>query len=524
MPHAGWEKSCNGSRTLLLTLRRAVLDQITGHRTFLVEPFLCGGTDLFGGDGANAIRPVSDVLDTEAGGERAPIPARQDRLVVLGVDGPCDQLGLDALEILGVNRVLRDVGDHLVDRLLHLRKLDAGFRRRRDGELGRIERGALVAGAGADREWTVDPQRAIKIGVAAAAHQLRQYVEGRAFPGRRRGGGGNEIVAAYAGLFDAGIGQRHGARRNRHRFLWTNPLRGYRRLCRDIAECPLHHGADIPGIDVAGDHQDRIVRRIETPVERQRVLAVELLDFVVPADHRTPVGMVQIERRHDLLGEPRLRVVGDPHVVFLKHDVALRQHVFILQDQAGHAVRLELHYPRQLLARYALEIAGVVGGCEGVLVAADPQHGLGKLAGRMLAGALEHQMFKEVRKARLAGGLVGGADLVPDHLRDHRRAVVRDHHDLQSVAEAEAGGRLGGDRGLGANAVRRDGGRGEQRSEQGDGEAVCEHYDLSGAPVPQKLAPALRKDTRKCSNRSGRTEMFGNEAAASYTARLPLSV
>src|SRR5580698_3300452 len=105
MPHGrSWEKSCNGSRTLLLTLRRAVLDQITGHRTFLVEPFLCGGTDLFGGDGANAIRPVSDVLDTEAGGERAPIPARQDRLVVLGVDGPCARQCPGAPPNIGVHR------------------------------------------------------------------------------------------------------------------------------------------------------------------------------------------------------------------------------------------------------------------------------------------------------------------------------------------------------------------------------------------------------------------------------------
>ena len=99
------EKSCNESRTLLLAFRRGVLDQIAGHRTFLVEPFLRGGADLFGGDGANAIRPASDILDAEAGGERPAIPARQRCLVVLGVDGFCDQLGLDAFEIFGANRV-----------------------------------------------------------------------------------------------------------------------------------------------------------------------------------------------------------------------------------------------------------------------------------------------------------------------------------------------------------------------------------------------------------------------------------
>ena len=58
---------------------------------------------------------------------------------------------------------------------------------------------------------------------------------------------------------------------------------------------------------------------------------------------------------------------------------------------------------RQLLARHALEIAGVVGRGEGVLVAADPQHGLGEFTGGMLAGALEHQMFEEVREPDLPG-------------------------------------------------------------------------------------------------------------------------
>ncbi len=36
-----------------------------------------------------------------------------------------------------------------------------------------------------------------------------------------------------------------------------------------------------------------------------------------------------------------------------------------------------------------------------------------------------------------AGRLVGGADLVPHHVRDDRRAVVGDHHDLHPVRELE---------------------------------------------------------------------------------------
>src|SRR4029078_12009692 len=82
-------KSRDKSPTLLLAFRllafrRGILDQIAGHRALLVEPFLRGVADLFGGDGANAIRPASDVLDAQTGGKRAAIPARQGRLIVLG--------------------------------------------------------------------------------------------------------------------------------------------------------------------------------------------------------------------------------------------------------------------------------------------------------------------------------------------------------------------------------------------------------------------------------------------------------
>src|SRR5581483_12237270 len=106
------------SRTLLLALRRGVLDQIAGDGTLLVQPFLRDRAHLLGGDGADAIRPASDVLDARAGGEPAAIPARQGGLVVLGVDRLRDQLRLDPLEVLGGRRMLRDVRYDLVEHLL----------------------------------------------------------------------------------------------------------------------------------------------------------------------------------------------------------------------------------------------------------------------------------------------------------------------------------------------------------------------------------------------------------------------
>ena len=74
---------------------------------------------------------------------------------------------------------------------------------------------------------------------------------------------------------------------------------------------------------------------------------------------------------------------------------------------------------------------------EGVVLAAILGDDLGELAGRDLVCALEHQMFEEVGDARGARRLVGGADLVPDHLGHDRRAMIRDHQHLQAVLKGE---------------------------------------------------------------------------------------
>ena len=95
-------------------------------------------------------------------------------------------------------------------------------------------------------------------------------------------------------MFDPGIGQCYGAGRGWLGLLRTKAPRGYRGLCRDFAERPLYHRADIHGVDVAGNHQRRVIRRIETPVERQRIFAVELLDLLTPANDGAPIGMIEV--------------------------------------------------------------------------------------------------------------------------------------------------------------------------------------------------------------------------------------
>ena len=86
---------------------------------------------------------------------------------------------------------------------------------------------------------------------------------------------------------------------------------------------------------------------------------------------------------------------------------------------------------------HALEVAGVVAGGEGVLLAADGGDHLREPPVRILRRALEHQVFEEMREAGFARRLVGGADPIPDHVGDDRRAVVGDDHDFEAVGERE---------------------------------------------------------------------------------------
>ena len=41
-------------------------------------------------------------------------------------------------------------------------------------------------------------------------------------------------------------------------------------------------------------------RRAEAAIERKRVFAIELFDFVMPTDHRAAVGVIEEQRRHNM--------------------------------------------------------------------------------------------------------------------------------------------------------------------------------------------------------------------------------
>ena len=83
-------------------------------------------------------------------------------------------------------------------------------------------------------------------------------------------------------------------------------------------------------------------------------------------------------------------------------------------------------------ARHALIEAGIVAAGEGILLTADLGDVLRERGAGIFRGALEHQMFEEMRETGFARRLVGGADFVPDHMGDDRRAMIGNDDDLQA--------------------------------------------------------------------------------------------
>ena len=203
------------------------------------------------------------------------------------------------------------------------------------------------------------------------------------------------------------------------------------------------------GLGVAGDDQNGVLGGVESVVIGERVLALQALDLVAPADDRDAVGVMGEERRLDRFAELRAGIGVAMHAPLLEHDVALRRDDRVGQHEPGHPVGLELHAGPEMLPGDLLEIGGEVVAGEGVLLAADLGDEFGEFPLGMGLGAFEHQMLEEMGDARLARRIVGCAVLVPDHMGDDRGAMVGDDHDLEAVLQGEIGDLGRGGRGRG---------------------------------------------------------------------------
>ena len=65
----------------------------------------------------------------------------------------------------------------------------------------------------------------------------------------------------------------------------------------DAAVCALGERPDLVLRDVAGDHDDGVVRSVPVAVEVEGVARRERPDLGFPTDHRPPVGMIEVAHR-----------------------------------------------------------------------------------------------------------------------------------------------------------------------------------------------------------------------------------
>ena len=120
-----------------------------------------------------------------------------------------------------------------------------------------------------------------------------------------------------------------------------------------------------------------------------------------------------------------------------QHHGAFGLDLFLAEDEAGHPLGLVPHHHLQPIGGDDLEVSGVILASKSILATAIAGDQLGKRPRLHLLRPLEHQMFEVVGNAGLAGRLIGGTDLVPDHVGDHGGARIADHDHLHAVLKRE---------------------------------------------------------------------------------------
>ncbi len=112
---------------------------------------------------------------------------------------------------------------------------------------------------------------------------------------------------------------------------------------------------------------------------------------------------------------------------------------FVVQALLGnvqivHAVRFKPQSHGKVGAWHGLPVDRRIGCGVGIVDSAYSHD----IVGEMLAdcfGAVEHQVFKKVGKASLAGLLISRANVIPHFETDDRRLAALDHHGVQAVRQ-----------------------------------------------------------------------------------------
>ena len=182
------------------------------------------------------------------------------------------------------------------------------------------------------------------------------------------------------------------------------------------------------GLEVADDHDRRVVRSVVRAVVLAEGFPRHLLDVAPPPDDRPVIGMRLDRRRGHRLAQERVGIVLAA-LQLAPHHRHLGVEVGLVDPAVEHPVGLELDGELEAVGRQRLEVAGPVVERVGVEAGPVQEERAGDLAQAIPLGPLEHHVLEEVRDAGDAVVLVSRADLVPDAEAHHGRApdLLRQH-------------------------------------------------------------------------------------------------
>ncbi len=390
----------------------------------------------------------------------------------------------DAVSELRHVRVARaeapEIADLRLDELLHL--VEARAARELDVDLEHVRPAeARHARADLDREVLLADERAVQPRALAVAEEHRRE--------------GERVVVRLAALRDDPPFEERRELRVRilDRRLAFGGLRRDRlgrverrdlALGARVAEVLASERHRLVGVEIAGDREDRVVRRVVGVVEGAHPIELGGVEILHGPDGRVLVGPIAlVDELLEAEHRGHVRRVLDAHAVLFLDDRALVFEVALRDVERLHAVGLEPEAEGELARREHLEVVRAIFARRAVERAAVARHELEVLAARHVLRALEHHVLEQVREAGAAADLVAAADVVDDVHGDGRRRVVDEHHDAQAIVELLAlhvepqirrGGRRGGCRGRRAlrRVLRRRGRRGRRRCGRSGGRSA----------------------------------------------------
>ncbi len=211
------------------------------------------------------------------------------------------------------------------------------------------------------------------------------------------------------------------------------------RPARDLAKIALHQWPRFGDIDIARQHDHRIVRTV--------IVAEPLAHFfersVIEIGHRADGGVaIRVALRKETLKDAieghavRLIVALS---LFVLHDAALCIEALLREraEDVAHSLALNVEAAIQRRGRHGLEIVGAVepGGAIPICGAHFAQR-LDQI--RNVLGAVEeHDVFEQVREAGLPLRLILGAHIVPGSDGDDRRLAILVDQNSEPIVERE---------------------------------------------------------------------------------------